>query len=86
MLPEYLAGLRRDTAAAEEALARGDWEKVRDLAHVFKGLGGSFGCDEVTRLGGLLEAAAKAGRADPARGLMGELADYVSRIELAPEP
>jgi HPt (histidine-containing phosphotransfer) domain-containing protein len=85
LVPEYLAGLRRDMAVLAAALERGDWEKVRGLAHIFKGLGGSFGCDEVTRLGGLLEEAAKAGRSDPARGLVRELEDCVSRIELAPE-
>lgn len=85
LVPDYLGGLRRDMAVVGEALERGDWQRVLDVAHIIKGLGGSFGCDEVTRLAGLLEDAGRARRLDSARGLARELADHVSRLEAAPE-
>lgn len=85
LVPGYLGGLRRDMAVVGEALERGDWPRVLDVAHNLKGLGGSFGCDEVTRMAGLLEEAGRAGLLDSARGLARELADHVSRLEAAPE-
>ena len=85
LMPAFLEGLGRGMAALAEALERGDWERILALAHLFKGQGGSFGCDEVTRLGGLLDEAGRERRLGSARLLARELDEYVSRLELAPE-
>ena len=49
-----------------------------------KGTGASFDCGEITRLGGLLEEAAKSGDAAAARDRVRELAAYILRIEVSP--
>jgi len=45
----------------QQALEERDLETVQQLGHKIKGTGGSFGFDNVTIMGGMLEAAAKEG-------------------------
>jgi HPt (histidine-containing phosphotransfer) domain-containing protein len=84
LLPRFLENLRKELAAVVQAVERQDWDRVRGIGHILKGSGSSFGCDEVTRLGALLEEAGRACRTDLALSLEQELTDYVSRVEVAP--
>jgi len=60
ILPRYLDNRRRDAVALEEAVAQGDFDRIRTLGHQFKGSGGAYGLDAITRMGAALESAAKA--------------------------
>ncbi|HBL18769.1 MAG: hypothetical protein A2X36_13635 [Elusimicrobia bacterium GWA2_69_24] len=80
----YLENVRRDLGAVGRGLEAGDLQKARSVGHILKGTGASFDCGEITRLGGLLEEAAKSGDVAAARDRVQELAAYVLRIEVAP--
>lgn len=80
----YLANVSRDLEAVDCALEAGDLGKARTVGHMMKGTGASFGCDDITRLGGLLEEAAKSGDVEGVRDRARELASYVLRVEVAP--
>lgn len=82
LIPRFLAHRRREIDELRAALACSDAETVRRLGHGLKGVGGGYGFDEITRLGGDLERAAREGRLDAAQALVGELAAYLDSVEI----
>jgi signal transduction histidine kinase/HPt (histidine-containing phosphotransfer) domain-containing protein len=59
IVAEFVAGLADYAARIETALAAGQDDTVRELAHQLKGMGGSFGYPDITAEAGRLEAAIK---------------------------
>ena len=75
----FLKDLPDSLVAMAKALDQGALETLASLAHQLKGVGGSFGLPEATRVAGLLENRARAGEAQAARRLLGEL-EEVCRV------
>ena len=82
LIPGFLDNRRKDIAAIQEAVGRGDFETVRVLGHSMKGAGGGYGFDAITDLGAALEQAAKSKNTDAIRLSVGDLADYLGRVEV----
>ncbi len=80
LVPKFLELCRNDVAGMRSELAQGNFDSLRKTGHKLKGAGGSYGFDDVTRIGAAVEAAAKS--ADGARlgGLIEELARYLERV------
>ncbi len=81
LVTTFLSGARRDIAQAGRAIEQREFEYVRVVGHALKGSGISFGFDEVTRLGGMLEHAARNRDPDSARRLCDRIADYLERVQ-----
>jgi HPt (histidine-containing phosphotransfer) domain-containing protein len=58
----FQAELPGKIAAIEAALAHRDWPQLRTLVHALKGIAGSVGFPELTRLAQPVEASVQAGR------------------------
>src|SRR5580658_7256876 len=58
VVPGYLAKRRADVPVYAAALAKDDFESIRQLAHKMKGTGSGYGFPVLTELGGALEQAA----------------------------
>lgn len=86
LIPGYLDKRRQDIGKIEEALNRGDMEAVRIIGHSMAGSGGSYGFDEITRLGRTMEKAAKENEGVILRDALRDLQSYLSRVvvEFAP--
>jgi HPt (histidine-containing phosphotransfer) domain-containing protein len=82
LIPRFLAHRRRELDELRAALACADLETVRRLGHGLKGVGGGYGFDEVTRIGGELERAGREGRLPAAQALVRELAEYLDTVEI----
>jgi len=82
LIPEYLELVRADLKSLGEAEAREDFEAVRILGHNLKGSGAAYGFGVITELGGRLEQVAQTRSGDAVRSLIGELADYLERLEI----
>jgi HPt (histidine-containing phosphotransfer) domain-containing protein len=82
LVPAFLENRRKDVDTAEKALARGDFQEIRDLGHTLKGNGGGYGMDRISRVGMALEEAAEARDEDEVRRRIGELRDFLSRVEV----
>ncbi|HOK05676.1 MAG TPA: Hpt domain-containing protein [Syntrophales bacterium] len=82
LIPNYLANRRRDVEAIGEALAAGDFEKIRGIGHKMKGSGGGYGFDEITSIGRGMEEAAKAGDGIAIRRELKRLDDYLGKVEV----
>ncbi len=82
IMPRYLEIRHSELVQIQEAFAHGDAEQVAFLGHRLKGSGGSYGLDELSRLGKLFEDAGKAGDMNEAAGLIESLADYLNNLEI----
>jgi HPt (histidine-containing phosphotransfer) domain-containing protein len=84
LMPGFLHNRRQDVIAMLEALDRGDYETVKILGHGMKGAGGSYGFQAITDIGAALELAAERADSDASRKSVGELSNYLERVEIVP--
>lgn len=84
VVPAYLAKRRADVRVYRGALAAGDFESIRQLAHKMKGTGTGYGFPLLTDFGGAIETAAIGKDAAGIRENLDKFAEYVERIELVP--
>jgi PAS domain S-box-containing protein len=86
LVPAYLDERRRELGDFSELLAAGDFATIAERSHKVKGSGRAFGFSDLTRIGAAIEAAARlADRAAVERRLK-ELAGYLDRVEVVPQP
>jgi HPt (histidine-containing phosphotransfer) domain-containing protein len=76
----YLESRRRDCAEIECLLGSGDMQGIQFIGHRMKGSGGSFGFDEISRIGEALELAAQASDTVAARSAVARLEGYLARV------
>ena len=79
-IPAYLDSRAADLEALRRALAENDLSRIQDLAHKMKGTGCSYGFDEITKIGALLEEAAKARNTAEIDRWISSLSDCLDRI------
>jgi signal transduction histidine kinase/ligand-binding sensor domain-containing protein/ActR/RegA family two-component response regulator len=84
LLPEYVAATREELAAARRAADAGDPGPLRTVGHNLRGSGGSFGLDEVSRLGAQIEDALRDGRVAQGQALAAALDEYLETVRFAP--
>jgi len=82
VVPGYLAKRRAEVAVYRQALADGNFETIRMLAHKTKGTGAGYGFPVLTELGAVLEKAAQRRDAGEIRTRTDELAGYLASVEL----
>ena len=82
LIPGFLQNRRQDIIEVLDALERGDFEVVENLAHGMKGAGGSYGFQAITDIGAALEQAAKTADTDMSREWVGELTRYLDCVEI----
>jgi HPt (histidine-containing phosphotransfer) domain-containing protein len=82
LTPAFLQNRRHDVAAMLAALERGDFPTVESLGHGMKGAGGSFGFQAISDIGASIEQAAENADADASRKWVGELSEYLDRVQL----
>jgi HPt (histidine-containing phosphotransfer) domain-containing protein len=77
----FLEGAREDSGRLAAALQARDLQRVRMIGHMLKGSSMSFGFEELGRLGGMLEHAARNEDVESARGVAVRVADYLARVQ-----
>lgn len=78
----FLANRRAEIAPLREAAASADFDTLRRSAHDLKGLAGSLGFVELTKLGAALEGAAQRSDASEAKHLVESLADHLASLRV----
>jgi len=81
LVPRFLSNCGRDLARLRAALAGGDLAAARAIGHSLRGVGGSYGFGEITRIGGAIEESSMRGDAARVSGLVAQLDDYLSRVQ-----
>jgi HPt (histidine-containing phosphotransfer) domain-containing protein len=82
VVPEYLANRQRECVLIEELLVAGRMDEIQSLGHRMKGSGGSYGFDEISEIGEVLELAAQGGEAQTIRSALSVLEKYLSRVKV----
>ncbi len=82
LIPRYLDRRHKEIEIFRTQLAAGDFEALRVGGHSLKGSGGGYGFPDLTRIGGTIETAAKAGDKATIEGALAEYADYMQRVEV----
>lgn len=77
----FLEGAREESGRLAAALQARDLQRVRLIGHMLKGSSTSFGFEELGRLGGMLEHAARNEDVESARGIALRVADYLVRVQ-----
>jgi CheY-like chemotaxis protein/HPt (histidine-containing phosphotransfer) domain-containing protein len=80
-IPAYLQNCRQNVIVMLDALDRVDFETVTSLGHQMRGSGGAFGFQAITDIGAALQQAAEIADADVSRKWLGELSNYLDRID-----
>jgi len=86
LIPGFLENRQRDITTIFDALGRNDYDSIAKAGHTMKGVGGGYGFDAITDIGGSIEQAAK--HKDPVKikHCLSELSNYLQRIEIVFEP
>jgi CheY-like chemotaxis protein len=85
LIPTYLQNCRQNVTAMLDALDQVDFETVKNLGHQMKGSGGAFGFQAITDIGTNLQEAAESADADASCKWVGELSNYLDRVEIIPD-
>ncbi len=62
--PSFLANRQLDLIKMRDALSAGDFTAIQTIAHNCKGIGTGYGFPDISKVGALIEMAAKASNAD----------------------
>ncbi len=82
IVPEFLEKRAEDCRLVDEMLEREAFSEIRALGHRMKGAGGSYGFDDVSKLGEIIEDAALAGDKSAISKAVLELAEYLARVNV----
>jgi len=83
IVPDYLENRRLDCLLVERMLEEGRLADIQLLAHRMKGSGGSYGFDEISEIGEVMESAALVADADVIRSAVDHLRRYLSSITVS---
>ena len=82
MVTEYVDRYLNALAVAQTALDRSDFGHMRVFGHRLSGTGGAYGIPSLTQIGSAIEAAARREDTAELRRQVGDLAVYLSRLEI----
>ena len=82
LIPRFLSNRQKDLDTILNASGRDGYETIHTLGHRMKGSGGGYGFGAVTEIGASMEKAARIGNGEKIRALTGQLARYISRVDV----
>ncbi|OGU18352.1 MAG: hypothetical protein A2076_05325 [Geobacteraceae bacterium GWC2_53_11] len=80
IVPEFLENRKKDCATISNLLERDAFSEVRILGHRMKGAGGSYGFDDISEIGEIIEEAAMGGDKQTIASAVLRLSDYLERV------
>jgi HPt (histidine-containing phosphotransfer) domain-containing protein len=85
LIPTFMSNRRKELDTLRVALAAADFEQLRQLGHRMRGVGNSYGFDDVTDIGKHIEEGARSGDKAALEKHIAQYGDYLSRVEIAYE-
>jgi HPt (histidine-containing phosphotransfer) domain-containing protein len=85
LIPTFMSNRRKELDTLRVALAAADFEQLRQLGHRMRGVGNSYGFDDITDIGKLIEEGARSGDKAALERHIAQYGDYLSRVEIAYE-
>jgi HPt (histidine-containing phosphotransfer) domain-containing protein len=81
IVARFLSNCGRDVMRLHTALDGGDFAATKAIGHSLSGSGGSYGFDEITRLGRAIEEISMRRDAGGVGRLVAQLEEYLSRVQ-----
>ena len=85
LIPTYLANRNKELETLRQALAGADFEQMRQIGHRMRGVGVSYGFDDVTSLGKLIEEGAKEGDKAALEEHVAAYGEYLANLHITYE-
>lgn len=82
IVPIFLANRKEDLQLLRNALAVQDFTTIQTLGHRMKGDGGGYGFDQISRIGTVMELAAKCHDYQAIEQHVGELENFLRRVNV----
>ncbi len=82
IVDSYLELSNKNVDSLLNALDRGEFDRIKHLAHDLVGTGGSFGLEDMSLIGRSLENAAENRETEEIKLLVDDLAEYLSLVEI----
>lgn len=80
IVPEFLENREKDCLLINSLLEGNFFSEIRSLGHRMKGAGGSFGFDDISEIGEVIEKAAMGGDKKTIGSAVLRLSDYLERV------
>lgn len=78
--PAFLANRRADLVRMRNALTAGDFSTIQGIGHDCKGIGSGYGFPDITRIGSMIERAAKTRDATELETSLGQLEEVLAAL------
>jgi HPt (histidine-containing phosphotransfer) domain-containing protein len=85
LIPTFMKNRAKELETLSAALAGGDMEQLRQLGHRMKGVGNSYGFEQVSVLGKQIEDGAKTGDRAGLEASIAQYTDYLARVKIVYE-
>jgi HPt (histidine-containing phosphotransfer) domain-containing protein len=82
LVPIYLRNVHQDLEVLFTSLKQNSFETIEAIGHRMKGVGISYGFEEISRIGKVLETLAKSHQAGPILEQLNHLKHYLNSIEI----
>jgi HPt (histidine-containing phosphotransfer) domain-containing protein len=85
LIPTFMKNRQKELDTLRVALAAADFEQLRQLGHRMKGVGVSYGFDQVSALGKSIEEGARRGDRALLETSIQQYGEYLARVEISYE-
>ena len=85
LIPTFMTNRNKEIGTLRVALDAGDMEQLRQLGHRMKGVGNSYGFEQISILGKHVEDYAKIKNLSGLEALIAEYTDYLVRVKIVYE-
>ena len=85
LIPVFMKNRHKELDALRVALAAADFEQLRQLGHRMRGVGNSYGFEQVSVLGKHIEEGARSGDKASLEAHIAAYGEYLSKLQIAYE-
>ena len=85
LIPTFMKNRHKELETLRTALAAGDMEQLRQVGHRMKGVGNSYGFEQVSTLGKQIEDGAKSADKASLEAHIAAYGEYLSKVRIAYE-
>src|SRR5712671_5618834 len=85
LIPVFMSNRRKELDTLRSALASADFEQLRQLGHRMRGVGNSYGFQQISEIGKQVEEGAIAGDRTGLSSSIAEYSDYIASVRISYE-
>ncbi|MGE5640207.1 MAG: Hpt domain-containing protein [Clostridia bacterium] len=85
LIPTFMKNRHKEVESLRAALAAQDFEQLRQIGHRMKGVGNSYGFEQVSIFGKQIEDGARSGDRAALEGCLAKYRDYLARVRVVYE-